>query len=79
MVASNLLWIKIQVGPVDLVKPPEQVLGRLPDIVPPGVVREVVAQWRPSELLPEDVDFVEEEDDTGSHEPPRVDDRVKEQ
>ncbi len=41
----DLLWIKVQVCPVDLVKPPEQVLCGLVDVVPARVVGEVVSQW----------------------------------
>ena len=69
----------MEVRAVDLVEAPEQVLGRLVGIVAARVVLEVVAQWRPAELLLENVDFVEKQDDAGAHKPPRVDDRVKEQ
>lgn len=64
-------------GPVDLVKAPEEVLGGAVDIVPTRVVWEVVAQGRAAELLSEKVDLVQEEDDAGPDEPPRVDDGVE--
>lgn len=38
------LWIEVQMRPIHLVEPPEQVLGRLVDIVSAGVVWEVIAQ-----------------------------------
>ena len=41
---KNSLRIQVQVCSVDLVKPPEQILGRLVDVVPSRVVGKVVAQ-----------------------------------
>lgn len=39
-----LLWIEIEVCSIDLVKPPEQVLGRAIHVITARIVREVVAQ-----------------------------------
>ncbi len=55
---------------VDLVEPPEKVLGGSIDVVAAGVVGEVVAERRFEQLLLEEIDLVEEEDDAGPHEPP---------
>lgn len=75
----DLLRIEIQMCPVDLIKSPQKVFGRLVDVVAARVVWEVVAQWRPAQLLLEDVDFVEEQYYTCSHEPSRVDNRIKQE
>lgn len=66
-------------GSVDLVESPKQVFGGLVNIVPPGVIGEVVPEWRPAKLLLEDINLVEEENNTGSHEPSRVDNRIEKQ
>ena len=62
---------------VDLIEPPQQVLGRLVDVVAARVVGKVVGQWRSSEFLLKNIDLVEEENDTRAHKPPRIDYRVK--
>lgn len=54
---------------VDLIKPPQEVFGRLVDVVAPRIVWEVVAKWRSAELLLEDVDLIEEQYYACSHEP----------
>jgi hypothetical protein len=54
---------------IDLVEAPEQVLRRAVDVVAARVVGEVITQWGAAELLPEEIDFVEEEDYACSHEP----------
>jgi len=76
---SNLLRVEVQVSPVDLVKSPEQILGSLVNIVSTRIVWEIVAERGPTKLLLEDINLVEEEDNTGPHEPSRVDHRVEEQ
>ena len=58
--------------PVDLIKPPEQVFCSTVDIIASRVVGEIVAQRRPGEFCLEQVDFVQEEDDTRPHKPPTV-------
>jgi len=63
---------------IDLVKPPQKVLGCSIDIISARIIWKVLVQWRTGQLLSEQVDFVEEEDDTRPHEPSRIDDRVKE-
>jgi hypothetical protein len=73
-----LLRIQIKVCAVDLVESPEQVLCSTIDIVAARVVREVVAQRRSRKLRLEEIDFVKEQDDAGSHEPSAVDHRVEE-
>lgn len=64
--------------PIDLVKPPEQILGRPIHVITARIVGEVVAQRRTRKLLAEQIDFVQEQDNTGALEPPRVDDRIEE-
>jgi len=64
--------------PVHLVESPKQVFGGFLNIVAARIVGEVVAQWRATKLLLEDIDLVQEQDDTSPHEPPRVDDRIEE-
>ncbi len=39
-----LLWVEVQVSPVDLVEPPEQIFGCLVDIVATRVVWEVIPE-----------------------------------
>ena len=76
-VAGHILGIQVEVGPVDLVEPPEEVLRCPVDIVSARIVREVVAERRSTQLLPEKIDLVQEEDDTGPREPSRVYHRVE--
>lgn len=64
-------------GSVDLVESPEEIFGGPVDIVASGIVREIVAQRRPAEFLAEQIDLVEEQNDTRAHEPSRIDDRVE--
>lgn len=75
---GHLLWIEIEVRSIDLVKPPEQILGRAIHVITARIVGEVIAQRRTRKLLAEQVDFVQEQDDTSSLKPPRVDNRIKE-
>lgn len=63
---------------IHLVESPKKVLGRAVDIIATRVIWEVVAQWGAGELLPEQVDLVQEQNDTRPHEPSRIDDRVEE-
>ena len=70
----HILRIEVQVSSVDLIESPQQVLRRSVHVVPTRVVREVIAEGRPSQLLLEEIDLVEEENDTRSHEPPRIHD-----
>ena len=62
---------------IDLIEPPEKVFRRAIDIRAARVVGEIVAEWALLELRLEQIDLIQEEDDTRPHEPPRVDDRVK--
>lgn len=62
---------------VDLIEPPQQVLCGSVDIVATGVIWEVIAKRRSTEFLSEEIDFVQEQDDTRAHEPSRVDHRVE--
>ena len=64
-------------SPINLIESPQQILRRSVNIISSRVIREVVAQRRAAKLLLEKIDLVEEEDDTGAHEPSRIDDRVK--
>jgi hypothetical protein len=63
--------------PVDLVESPEQVFGSAVYVVSTRVIGEVVGERRLAQLLPEQIDLVEEKDDGCSHKPSGVDDRVK--
>ena len=63
--------------PIHLIESPQQVLRSAVDIVPARVVWKVVAKWRSRQLRFEQVDLVEEQDDTSPHEPPAVDYRVE--
>jgi hypothetical protein len=47
-------------SPVDLIEPPQQVLCCSVDIVAPGVIWEVIAERRSTELLSEEIDFIQE-------------------
>lgn len=58
---------------IDLVKPPKKIFRSSVDVVSSRVIWEVIAERRPSKLLPEQIDLVQEEDDTRPHEPSRVD------
>lgn len=62
---------------IDLIESPQQIFRGPVDIIASRVIREVIAQGRPSEFLFEEIDFVQEEDDAGSHEPPGVDDGIE--
>jgi hypothetical protein len=53
-----LLRIEVQVCSIDLIESPQQVLCCSIDIVSARIIREVVSQWRSSELLLEQIDFV---------------------
>jgi hypothetical protein len=66
------------VSTVDLIKAPKKIFRCTVYVVSPRVIREVTAQRRPGELLFKQVDFVQEEDDTGPHEPPGVHYRIEE-
>lgn len=59
MEGSHLLWVKIQMSPIDLVESPQQVFRRSIDIVPSRVVGEVIAQWTSLQLSLEEIDLVE--------------------
>ena len=65
-------------GSVDLIESPKQILCCFVNIVASRIIREVAIQWRSQKLLFENVDLVEEKDDTCSHKPSRVDHRVEE-
>lgn len=73
----SLLRVQVEVGSVDLVEPPEEIFGGAVDIVASRIIREIVAQRRSAEFLAEQIDLVEEQNDTRAHEPSRIDDRVK--
>jgi hypothetical protein len=68
-----LLRVEVEMRTIDLIESPEQVFRGAVDIVAARGVRKVVAQWRSRELRFEEVDLVEEQDDTGPHEPSAVD------
>jgi hypothetical protein len=63
---------------IDLIESPEQVFGCTVDIVAARVVREVVAKRGSRKLRLEEIDLVEEQDDTSPHKPSTVNDRVEE-
>ena len=62
---------------IDLIKSPKQILCCSIDIIASRVIGEVIPQGRPTEFRFEKIDLVEEEDNAGSHEPSRIDDRIK--
>jgi hypothetical protein len=64
------LWVKIELSAIDLIETPQQVLGRLVDITTSGIVREVIAEWRPRQFVFEQIHFVQEQNDASSREPP---------
>lgn len=64
-------------GPVDLVEPPQKIFGSAIDVVAAQIIGEVIAQRRPREFLAEQIDLVQEEDDTGPHKPPGINDRIE--
>lgn len=74
---ASLLRIEVEICTVDLIESPEQVFGRSIHIIATRVVGEVVAERRSCELELEEIDLVQEQNDTGPHEPPRIDHRVK--
>jgi hypothetical protein len=76
---GNILRIEVEMCPIDLIKPPKQVLRRLVDVGATLIVGEVIAQRRASQFLLEDVDLVEEQDNTGPHKPPRVDNGIEQE
>lgn len=57
---QNVLWIEIEVRAVDLIEPPEEVLGGTIDVIASGVVGEVVAERGFGEFLFEEINLVEE-------------------
>lgn len=65
-------------GTIDLIKPPKQVFGCSVEVVATRIVREVIDHRRPREFPLEKIDLIKEENDACSHEPSRIDDRVKE-
>jgi hypothetical protein len=76
--SENVLWEEWQVRTINLVKPPEKILGSAVDVVSARVVWKVVGEWRATELLLEKIDLVQEEDYASPHEPPRVDNGIEE-
>ena len=74
----NLLRVQVEMRAIDLVEPPEQVFCRPVHVIPARVIGEIIAQGRLGQFRSEEVDFVKEENDGGTHEPSRVDDGVKE-
>jgi hypothetical protein len=65
------------VRPVDLVKPPQQIFRSLVYVIAAGVVREVVPERRSKQFLLENVDLIQEENDTRPDKPSRVHDRIE--
>ena len=63
---------------VHLVEAPKEVFRRTVHVFSARVIWEVLYQGRLFQFLSEEIDFVEEQDDGCSHEPSRVDNRVKE-
>lgn len=62
---------------VHLIESPKKILRCAIDVVAAGVVGEVVAQRGAWELLPEQIDLVQEEDDACPHEPSRIHHRIE--
>jgi len=72
-----LLRVEIKMCSVHLVEPPQEIFGRSVDIVTSGIVWKVIPKRRPTELLLEQIDLVQEEDDACPHKPSRIDHRVE--
>lgn len=75
---EHLLWVEVQVGTIDLVETPENVLDGSLRVVAAGIVGKIMAERRAREFLSEEIDFVEEKDDAGSQEPSGIDNRIEE-
>lgn len=74
----DLLRVEVKVRSIHLVKSPEKVFRGAINVVSTRIIWEVVAKRRPTKLLSEKVDFVEEQNNASPHEPPRIYYRVKE-
>lgn len=61
-----------------LIKSPKEIFRGTIDIIAAGIIRKVVAQWRAGKLFAEEIDFVEEKNDTGAYKPPGIEHRVEE-
>jgi hypothetical protein len=70
---DDLLRIEIEVSPINLVESPEKIFCSTVNIIAARIIREVIAQRGSAKLRFKQVDFVQEENDTRSHEPTGVD------
>lgn len=73
----NLLRVEIQLGSVHLIEPPEKVFCGSVDIVATRIIWKIISQRRPAKFLLEQIDLVQEQNDTRPHEPSGIDHRVK--
>ncbi len=69
MWTSDSLRVEIKIRSVYLVESPQQVFRSSVHVVAAGVVWKVIAERGSCELDFEQIDFVEEQDDTGPHKP----------
>lgn len=44
-IREDLLGIKVQMGSIDLIEPPEQIFRGPVEIIATGIVGKIVAQW----------------------------------
>lgn len=63
---------------IHLIEAPKKVFSSTIDIVAARVVREIIAQRGARKFEAEQINFVQEENNAGPHEPSRVDYRVEE-
>jgi len=73
----NEVGIEIYMSTIHLIESPKQILRGPVHVIASGIVREVIAQRILVQLLLEAAGISQEQDDGSSHEPLRVDDRVK--
>jgi hypothetical protein len=75
--SDHSLRVEVEVGSIDLVEPPQEIFGSSVYVIAARIIWKVIAERRASKLDFEEVDLVEEQYDTGPHEPSRVDDRIE--
>lgn len=71
--------VKIQVSAVELIEPPENVLGRSVEVASTRAIREVIGQRYALQFFLKTPNIAKQEDDGGAIKPVRVDDRIEEE
>ena len=62
---------------INLIEPPQKILSSSVNIVSAGIITKIDLKRRAAEFCFEKIDLIKEEDNASSHEPARVDDRIK--